>query len=128
MAEVRGSANDFIQHSGWRAFFWWLPILAIFLVSVLGSQYGVSWPVAGVVLGMSFTLMGAGCTINAARCGRTHCAFTGPLFLLLGLASFLNGFHVVEIGWNPILYTALIGGVLLTVLPDRLLGRYRWKG
>src|SRR6266446_6699546 len=30
----------------------------------------------------SFVVMGAACLLNAARCGRVHCWFTGPFFIL----------------------------------------------
>ena len=40
----------------------------------------IAWPVA-------FTWMGIACVFNATRCGRMHCYFTGPFFLLLAAVS-----------------------------------------
>jgi len=47
----------------------------------------------------SYAWMGVGCVINAARCGRLHCYFTGPMFLLGALAIFLVGFEYLDLGW-----------------------------
>lgn len=72
--------------------------------------------------------MGLGCLRNALRCRRLHCYFTGPLFLLLAVLSLLHGTGGVDLGsngWGWIGGFALVGGVGLTVLPERLWGRYR---
>src|SRR3989442_15948432 len=38
---------------------------------------------------LAFTVMGIACVVNAVRCGRVHCYFTGPFLLLLAAASLL---------------------------------------
>lgn len=72
----------------------------------------------------AFLVAGVGCVANAARCGRRHCYFTGPLFLLAAAYNVLAGFHLVPMDETVFL------GVLATVgVPARLselvLGRYR---
>src|SRR5713101_752122 len=54
-------------------------------------------PSAGVLVGFfwaegrawiwipAFLVMGGGCLANATRCGRLHCYFTGPLYILAAL-------------------------------------------
>ena len=43
----------------------------------------------------AFLVAGAACLANAARCGRRHCYFTGPLFLLAAAYNALSEFHLV---------------------------------
>lgn len=38
----------------------------------------------------------AACVVNAARCGRLHCYFTGPLFLFAAAGTFLRGLEIVR--------------------------------
>jgi len=81
----------------------------------------VVWPAA-------FLWMSAACLANARRCGRVHCYFTGALFLLLAIVSAAHGFGVVNLGesaWSVIGVVAVVGGAVLTVLPEMILGRYR---
>ena len=60
----------------------------------MGTRYLVIvWP--GLL-----TFMGVTCLVNARHCGRIHCYFTGPFFLVLA-------------------------GVALCWVPEWILGRYR---
>lgn len=75
------------------------------------------------------TWLGAVCLLNLARCGRVHCAFTGPFFLIMALASLLAGFGVLSVGanpWNVLSEVILIGAVVLYCVPELIWGRY-WR-
>lgn len=70
-------------------------------------------------------VMGAACLVNAARCGRLHCYFTGPYFLMLAGGAVVaysfdagNGHHSREA-----LLLMLGLAPLLVWLPERLAGR-----
>ena len=39
----------------------------------------------------SFAVMGTACLLNAARCGRVHCRYTGPFFILAAVTSLAYG-------------------------------------
>ncbi|HEY7639501.1 MAG TPA: hypothetical protein VH814_07225 [Steroidobacteraceae bacterium] len=103
---------------------WVLPIATIALTGQFADRewiLTVSWTLALVV-------MGVGCFANARRCGRTHCYFTAPFFLLMALASLLHGLGIVPLGahgWSYIGIMLLIGGTLLCLLTESLWGRYR---
>ena len=43
---------------------------------------------------------GAACLMNAKRCGRTHCRFTGPFFLVMAVPVALHGFKLLWLGPN----------------------------
>jgi hypothetical protein len=85
---------------------------------------GWFWPDARVwVWTPALSVAGASCVVNAARCGRLHCYFTGPLYLLLALVSLLRGLAVLPIAWNWILFALLAGSVLAHV-PEWVRGKY----
>ncbi|MGH9434093.1 MAG: hypothetical protein ACRD3T_21400 [Terriglobia bacterium] len=71
---------------------------------------GVFWHVNPVWLWTpAFLVAGLACLANARRCGRRHCFFTGPLFLLAALASVLMGTRVIAVHWNWIIIAVLAG-------------------
>ncbi len=102
----------------------WIPILAIAATGYGDIDYGIRtavWTIACLI-------MSAGCLINAMRCGRLHCYWTGPFFLVGALVSLGYGLGYLplgESGWGIIGYTLLAGVVFLTYLPEYFLGRYR---
>lgn len=93
--------RDLLRGGSWLL--WWgLPIVAIVA--------GAFWPAARPLLwtaGMG--VAGAACVVNAHRCGRRHCFFTGPIFLVGALASLLNGLGATALPWNGILAAVVIG-------------------
>lgn len=75
----------------------------------------------------SFTVMGAACWVNARRCGRRHCFYTGPLLLLMALGSLLYGLGLLPLGqhgWNWISGVAVVGYLLTCCGVETLRGRY----
>lgn len=71
--------------------------------------------------------MGAACLLNARRCGRTHCHFTGPFFLLVALAVLAHGFGLLPLGphgWTWLGAVIVIGTALLWSGSEMLAGRY----
>lgn len=75
----------------------------------------------------SFTAMGIACLVNARRCGRRHCFYTGPLFLMAALSSLLYGLGVLPLGrhgWNWISDVAVIGAVIACCGLENRLGKY----
>lgn len=102
---------------------WKLPVALL----VATAFIGLSQPVRGALWAAAFATMGGGCARNALRCRRLHCYFTGPLFLALAALSLLHGTGAVGLGsngWGWIGASALIGGIGLTMVPERLWGRY----
>ncbi len=85
-------------------------------------------PIArGVTWALSLSVFGVGCLANAMRCGRRHCFYTGPFFLVMALGSLMYGFGVLPMGssgWAIIGVTTLVGAVVLTYLPERIWGKY----
>jgi hypothetical protein len=77
---------------------------------------------------VSFAVMGAACLLNAARCGRVHCRFTGPFFILAAIASLAYGLGLLPLGpsgWKWIGAGTIIGACAFTCIPELFLGRHR---
>ncbi len=106
-----------------------------------GAMYCL--PATGIVLSSSFDIgnqgraavwvaclgvMAIACLVNAHRCGRMHCYFTGPFLILMALASLVYGFGWLPLGtggWNWIGGVTLVGAILLGCVPEVLFGKYR---
>jgi hypothetical protein len=109
------------------AFVWWCgPIIvgggASFLTSSAHTD-AIVWIAA-------FVWMGIGCALNARRCHRLHCYFSGPILLLGAIVVGLIGFGGIASGphaLNNAISTTLFL-TLLSFLPEAIWGRYRFKG
>jgi len=106
--EMACSRRDWVSGIGSFIVAWGLPLSSVVVTSVFFEQ-AISrvWPIA-------FAWMGTACLINAGRCGRTHCYFTGAFFVVIAILSFLyalNLIHLGERGWGTIGATALLGGI-----------------
>jgi hypothetical protein len=69
---------------------------------------------------------GALCLINAARCHRTHCYITGPVFLAGVLLTALNVAGITAIPWQW-LGLGVVIGVGIGMLVESFVGRYAKK-
>ena len=120
MAESRApQAPDLVRDPQASLLLWRLPtaaLIATFLAGNMALNTGV-WTAA-------LTQMGLACLLNASGCGRLHCYFTGPFFLLGAVASLLQGRGSVRIGWGRLGIILLVGGVSLAYLPEMLWGKY----
>ena len=112
--------NDLVTHKSGRLL-WYIPS-ALLAIGVFWSEGRTWFWTAGLVVA------GTACLVNAARCGRLHCYFTGPLYLLGATATLLRGFGIVRLPWSWILY-AVLGGSVLAFVPEWVSGKYvRSKG
>ena len=112
------SPNDLTaRKSAWLL--WYLPIVLV----IVGS----SWNRGRVWLWVpAFVVMGVGCLLNAARCGRTHCYVTGPLFLLAAVYVALSAFGIVPL--HPGLFLLVVlGACCLAMCAEIPLGSYRGR-
>ena len=99
--------------------YWGLPVAAMVISGFFDSEL-VVWPPA-------LTLMGIACVVNASRCHRVHCYFTGPWFLIMAALALAHGLDVVPLGsegWWWIGSTTLVGGIAFYDLPERIWGKY----
>lgn len=100
-----------------------IPTTATVLVGSLGGSESL----LTAVWALGFMVMGVVCVVNAMRCGRIHCYFTGPFLLLIAAASLIHGLGVVSLGpggWQWLGLVAAAGAAALLIVPERLWGRY----
>lgn len=89
---VETSSKDWVGNFRLFNRAWGLPLL----VMIFGSF--VDAPVRSVIWSVALIWMGTACLINFRRCGRTHCRFTGPFYLILVIPVLLLGFGLISIG------------------------------
>jgi hypothetical protein len=71
------ASKDWLGNARAHALAWWLPQAAI--VAALFAPVAIRSAVWIVAL----IWMGTACLVNARRCGRTHCRYTGPYYLAM---------------------------------------------
>lgn len=116
--------RDLVKNPDTMPLLWGLPA-AVMLLTVCCA--GGGWVVT-ITWTLSLLVMGTACLVNARGCGRVHCYFTGPFFLLMAGVSLLHGLHVLLLGPHGWLYigAALVSGAtLLFFVPESVWGRYR---
>lgn len=127
-AEVDSSnAQSSVVQRDWagngRAFtlLWGIPIA---LMVAAGS---VPPLLRAVIWTLMLLWMGSVCLVNARRCGRTHCRFTGPFFILMamGVVAYATGvLHLGVHGWSILSGLILIGAIGLWWGSERVWGRF----
>jgi hypothetical protein len=103
------------------ALVWGLPTAAL-----IGAIF-VDPPAKTMIWTGALLLMGGACLANAHRCGRTHCYFTGPFFLIMAVVVLLHGSAAVWLGpagWQWLGLTIAVGAAALWWLPERLWGKF----
>lgn len=114
------ASNSGVEHdlvSSKLAWLLWCVPLAVFLAGIFWGKVRIwGWPPALAVAGIS-------CVVNARRCGRFHCRFTGPLYLLGALAALLSGLGIVPLRWEWIL-AVILGGSVLAFAPEWIGRKY----
>lgn len=99
------SKTDLVANRKTHWLLWRVPVALIVVGVFLGTtSRALLWTA-------SFLFMGGCCIVNAARCGRLHCFFTGPLYLLAALLSALRW-----IGWTSLPWSWLGVGVICGVI------------
>jgi hypothetical protein len=118
-------AGDWVSDRRSYALAWGLPTGAL-LAAVFAPP-----PIRALVCSAALVWMGAACLINARRCGRTHCHFTGPFFLLSAVAVLAHGLGLLSLGpngWTWLGATVVIGTALLWFASEALGGQYLRRG
>jgi hypothetical protein len=102
-AKAKEHARDWVSDLGTFAIAWGLPTALILLGLLTGpAARAALWTVA-------LAWMGGACLLNARRCGRTHCRYTGPYYLAVILPVLLLASGAISAGY----YGWLVLGVLI---------------
>ncbi len=125
MNDLRQHQRDWIRSPRSYIVAWGIPTTAL----ILGVFVPPPWRAFIWVLALLW--MGAACLANAARCGRTHCYFTGPLFLLMALFVILHGFEIVWLGPNGWMWlgAAIVTGTIgVWIVTEKVWGKFIRRG
>jgi hypothetical protein len=121
----RGLERDLLCGGPSAFLLWCVPWCAFAL------GFGQAAGLRTILWSTSLTVMGVACLLNASRCGRVHCRFTGPFFLLCAVITLVYGLGLLPLGpsdWKWIGVGTIIGALGLCCIPELFLGRYRGKG
>lgn len=118
----RSAALDWVRSPVRLAIWWVIPIV----VGNLADHLPLSRPVTSLIWAAALAWMGLGCVLNARRCHRRHCYFSGPILLTGAVVIVLVGWDVVSLGSNGLSLTiwTTFGLVLLSFLPEVVWGKY----
>lgn len=100
---------------------WGLPLLVI-----IAGAFAEA-PIRAIIWSAALVWMGAACLINFRRCGRTHCRFTGPFYLILIIPVLLLGFGLISFGpygWWILGIIILLGSKLIWCVTETIWGKY----
>src|SRR5713101_7854717 len=104
-----------------RVVLWGLPLIAF----VAGYVVGPIWRT--ILWTAALSVAGTACLVNAARCGRLHCYFTGPFLLLGAVVTLTYGLGVLPLGpdrWASIGLVVAVGSCFLGCVPEWIWGTY----
>jgi hypothetical protein len=100
---------------------WWIPQAAI----VAGLLFPI--PARTAVWIVALTWNGTACLLNAKRCGRTHCHYTGPFYLVMiaPVAMLASGIIAADwYGWLGLAVVILAGSKLIWFATERAWGKF----
>src|SRR5258708_6708304 len=121
MASAVQSSRDWLRSPRTNLLAWWIPqgaILASLFVPVFLRT--AIWAVA-------LLWMGTACILNARRCGRTHCRYTGPYYLAMIAPALVLASGVVSVdfyGWLVLGALILAGSRIIWWSTERAWGKF----
>ncbi len=128
VADAHGSKHP---RNDWAAGLWsYLPAWILPKAAIIATAF-LPVPVRMAVWIVALAWMGTACLVNARRCGRVHCRYTGPYYLALTVPVALVGTGVVEAGayaWIILGALSVGGGYVITWATEAAWGRYEDTG
>ena len=120
-SDLVDSSRDWLRSSRASALAWWIPSISV--------AAGLFAPVAirTAVWLAALVWMGTACILNARRCGRTHCRYTGPYYLAMIVPVVVLGSGLVPVGiyaWLLLACAILLGSKLLWWSTERVWGEF----
>lgn len=102
---------------------WWVILI---VAGNLADRLPPSQPMTASIWAGALAWMGLGCILNAQRCHRRHCYFSGPILLVGAVVVAFQDWGVVSLGPNGLSLTlwTTFGLVLLSSCQKLIWGRY----
>jgi hypothetical protein len=121
MASAVQSSRDWLRSPRTNLLAWWIPQAAI----VLGLLLPI--PFRGVIWTLALLWMGTACILNARRCGRTHCRYTGPYCLAMIVPVLVVAWGIISVDFYAWLVLAAIilgGSKIIWWTTERAWGKF----
>lgn len=114
-------AGDWTAQFLGRMIWWVIPAL----IAVLASSFNFSTERTGFIFAGVFFWAGTGCLLNARRCGRLHCFFSGPALWIGAIAAMLVGLRIFSgaHALNDVVF-GTVSLVLASRVPEVIWGKY----
>ena len=115
------TSRDWLSSKRTNLLAWWIPLAVI----LAGFFVPVSLRTAGWVIALGW--MGAACMLNARRCNRTHCRYTGPYYLIMIVPVTVLGAGLVPagmVGWFSLGVITIGGSGLIWWATERTWGKF----
>jgi hypothetical protein len=119
--DIVHSSRDWLRSPRTSLLAWWIPQAAI----LAGLFAPVAVRTAIWIIALSW--MGTACVLNAKRCGRTHCRFTGPYYLAMIIPVLALGLGVISLGlsaWVVLGVVIILGGKIIWWTTERAWGKF----
>jgi hypothetical protein len=119
--DIVHSSRDWLRSPHTSLLAWWIPQAAI----LAGLFAPVAVRTAIWIIALSW--MGTACVLNAKRCGRTHCRFTGPYYLAMIIPVLALGLGVISLGlsaWVVLGVVIILGGKIIWWATERAWGKF----
>ncbi len=121
MSTPANSSADWVGSARTNLLAWWLPHAAI-----VGALF-VAVPIRTAIWSIALAWMGTACILNARRCGRTHCRYTGPYYLIMIAPVLALGAALPSAGvyaWITLGILIVAGSKLIWWATERAWGRF----
>src|SRR5260370_39276948 len=115
------ASHDWLANTRASALAWWIPQVAI-----IGGLF-VPVPIRAAIWIIALLWMGTACMLNARRCNRTHCRYTGPYYLAMIVPVLALGSGVVSLGfygWLASACSILPGSKVIWWVTERAWGKF----
>jgi hypothetical protein len=115
------SSRDWLRSPRTNLLAWWIPQVAI-----LAGLF-VPVPLRSVIWIIALIWMGTACLLNARRCGRTHCRYTGPYFLAMIVPVLVLASGIVSVdfyGWFGLGVLILAGSKIIWWATESTWGKF----
>ena len=119
IAEQR--SNDWLGSPHTNLLAWWAPKAAIIATLFVDTSLRAAvWTVA-------LLWMGTACFLNARRCGRTHCRYTGSYYWAMIPPVLVLGFELIPASiyaWIAFAFLIVCGSWVIRWKTEQVWGRY----
>jgi hypothetical protein len=113
------TSRDWLDNRRASVLAWWVPLALI----VAGVFVPMLLRTVGWVVALGW--MGTACMLNARRCSRTHCRYTGPYYLAMIVPVVVLGLMTVDLlGWISLGVFIVGGSGLIWWATERTWGKF----